>query len=297
MQAVWELPILLFSFIEMAKKQGILQVQGTEIRLYSEQQEDFISLTDIARKFNPKTGQLILNWLRNRSSISFLGAWESLHNPNFNVLEFENIKNQTGDPTFTLSLTEWIEKTGALGIRSKKGRYGGTYAHQDIAFEFLSYLSPTFKLYVFKEFQRLKQLDEAQKQEALGWNLKRMLTKVNYTVHTDAIKEELIPPRVSGQGFIYAGEADILNVAVFGLTAKFWRQQNPDLKGNIRDYASTEQLLVLANLEAVNAELIRMQLSQDERADILNQAAIKQMQSLLTSRSLPKMEDPKRLGN
>ena len=192
-----------------------------------------------------------------------------------------------------------MEETGAIGIKSKTGRYGGTYAHKDIAFEFLSYLSPTFKLYVFQEFQRLKHLEIEETKLELDWNLKRVLSKVNYTVHTDAIKEKLIPPRITkGQGFIYAGEADILNVAVFGMTAKMWRHQNPKLKGNIRDYASTEQLLVLSNLEAVNAELIRMQLSQDERTDILNQAAIKQMKSLLTSPSLPKIpKNQKKLPN
>lgn len=273
----------------MAKKQTSLIVEGVKIRLYQEKKEDFISLTDIAKKFNERSGQLILNWLRNRNTISFLGAWETIHNETFNVLEFEYIKNKTGDNTFTLSISDWTKSTNAIGIKSKAGRYGGTYAHKDIAFEFLSYLSPTFKLYVFKEFQRLKTLEIEQTKLEVDWNLKRVLSKVNYTVHTDAIKENLIPPRISKkQGFIYANEADILNVAVFGTTAKMWRLQNKETKGNIRDYATTEQLLVLANLEAVNAELIRMDLSQDERTDILNQAAIKQMQSLLTSPSLPK---------
>ena len=232
---------------------------------------------------------MILNWLRGRSNNSFLGAWEGIHNADFNVLKFEYIRNMTGEPTFTLSLKDWIKDTNAIGIRSKTGRYGGTYAHKDIAFEFLSYLSPTFKLYVFKEFQRLKEIELSERQEALDWNLKRVLSKVNYTVHTDAIKEQLIPPRLEGQGFIYAGEADILNVAVFGVTARMWKAHNPDAKGNLRDYATAEQLLVLSNLEAVNAELIRMHLGQDERADILNQAAIKQMQSLITSPSFVKL--------
>lgn len=271
-------------------KKNILTVQGVDIRLYQEKTEDFISLTDIAKKFNPRTGQLILNWLRTRSTISFLGAWESIHNENFNILKFEYIKNKTGEPTFTLSVSDWVGDTQAIGIKAKKGRYGGTYAHKDIAFEFLSYLSPTFKLYVIKEFQRLKGIETETNQTEADWSIKRMLSKVNYTIHTDAIKEQLIPPRVSKQhGFIYAGEADILNVAVFGMTSKMWRHQNQKLKGNLRDFATTEQLLVLSNLEAVNAELIRMNLSQDERADILNQAAIKQMQSLLKSPSLPKL--------
>ena len=275
----------------MAEKNKI-NVQGVDIRFYQEKEEDFISLTDIAKKFNKKTGQIILNWLRTRSTVSFLGAWEMLHNEDFNVLKFENIKNRTGEPTFVLSITEWVTQTGAIGIRSKTGRYGGTYAHKDIAFEFLSYLSPTFKLYVFKEFQRLKEVEIQQTNHALDWNLKRTISKINYTIHTDAIKQELIPPRITkGKGFIYAGEADILNIAVFGMTAKTWRETNKPQKGNIRDYATTEQLLVLANLEAVNAELIRINLSQDERIDILNKAAIQQMKSLLSSPSLLRLPD------
>ena len=281
----------------MAKKQTTLTVNGINIRLYQEKKEDFISLTDIAKKFNERTGQLILNWLRTRSTISFLGAWETIYNTNFNVLKFEYIKNKTGDPTFTLSIRDWVEQTNGIGIKSKTGRYGGTYAHKDIAFEFLSYLSPTFKLYVFKEFQRLKEIEVEKTQHKLDWTLNRVLSKVNYSIHADAIKEQLIPPRIEkGVGFIYAGEADILNMAIFGITAKQWRIRNKDVKGNIRDFASSEQLLVLSNLEAVNAELIRMHLSQDERIDILNQAAIKQMHSLLSSPSLSKLPiDQKRI--
>jgi hypothetical protein len=274
----------------MAKKQHTLKVQGLTIKFYQEKKEDFISLTDIAKKFNERTGQLILNWLRVRNTVNFLGVWETLHNGNFNVLEFEYIKSMTGENTFTLSVSDWVQKTNAIGIRSKTGRYGGTYAHKDIAFEFLSYLSPAFKLYVIQEFQRLKEQERAEKQQALDWSLKRVLTKVNYTVHTDAIKERLIPPKVKGGGFIYANEADILNVAVFGCTAKMWSTQNPELKGNIRDYASTEQLLLLSNLEAVNAELIRIDLAEDERTEILNRAAIKQMNSLLSSPSYKKLD-------
>ncbi len=271
-------------------KNKIIAVEGVEIRFYREMEEDFISLTDIAKKFNEKSGQLITNWLRTRSTVNFLGAWETLHNTHFNVLNFENIKNKTGEPTFVLSVTDWVEQTGAIGIRGKTGRYGGTFAHRDIAFEFLSYLSPTFKLYVYKEFQRLKELEARQANQALDWNLKRTLSKINYTVHTDAVKENLIPPRVSKEaGIVYASEADVLNMAVFGMTAKTWKTSNEGLKGNIRDYATPEQLLVLSNLEAVNAELIRMKLTQDERIDILNQAAIKHIQSLLASPSLPKL--------
>ena len=274
----------------MAKK--TIEVQGIEIRFYQEKKEDFISLTDIAKKFNEKSGQIISNWLRTRSTVNFLGAWETLHNENFNVLKFENIKSMTGEPTFVLSMSEWINQTEAIGVKSKTGRYGGTFAHKDIAFEFLSYLSPTFKLYVFKEFQRLKDIEVKEKFQALEWDLNRSLSKINYTVHTDAIKQELIPPKIKqGIGIIYANEADILNVAVFGMTAKEWRLANESKKGNIRDYATHEQLLVLANLEAVNAELIRLKLSQDERMSILNTAAIKQMQSMLNSPSLPRLEN------
>ena len=276
----------------MAKKKTI-NVQGIEIRLYQEKKADFISLTDIAKKFNTRTDQIISNWLRTRSTVSFLGAWEGLHNEFFNPLKFEGIKNRTGEPTFVLSVSDWIKETNAIGIKSSAGRYGGTYAHKDIAFEFLSYLSPTFKLYVFKEFQRLKEVEIEKNKEALDWSLKRTLSKINYTVHTDAIKEELIPPRLKkGQGFIYAEEADVLNVAVFGMTAKTWRISNPESKGNIRDYATPAQLLILANLEAVNAELIRMKLNEEERTDILNQAAIKQMKSLLSSPSLKRLPNP-----
>lgn len=280
----------------MPKHNTSFTVQGTEIRFYKEKEEDFISLTDIAKKFNSRTGQVISNWLRTRSTVNFLGAWETLHNTNFNVLNFENIKNQTGEPAFVLSIIDWVEQTQAIGIRSKRGRYGGTYAHKDIAFEFLSYLSPTFKLYVFKEFQRLKTEALEENRQLLDWNLKRTLSKINYTVHTDAIKELLIPPRIiKGTGIIYAEEADILNMAVFGMTAKVWRAKNEDLKGNMRNYASPEQLLVLSNLEAINAELIRMGLNQEERIDILNQAAIKQMQSLITSPSITQLPPEKKV--
>lgn len=188
-------------------KQKKITVDGTEIRFYHEKEDDFISLTDIAKKFNEKTGRIILNWLRTRSTVNFLGAWEILHNTNFNVLNFEKIRNETGEPTFVLSIMDWVNQTKAIGIRAKRGRYGGTYAHRDIAFEFASALSPTFKLYVFKEFQRLKEIEQAKHQKNLDWNLKRILSKLNYTIHTDAIKANLIPPRITkGKGFIYANE-------------------------------------------------------------------------------------------
>ncbi len=274
-------------------RHNTITVEGVDIRFYQEMEEDFISLTDIARKFSDRTDQVILNWLRTRSTVDFLGAWEIIHNQLFNPLNFEGIRNRTGSPTFVLTISDWVEQTKAIGIRAKAGRYGGSYAHKDIAFEFLSYLSPTFKLYVIKEFQRLKELETKQTNQALDWNFKRTLSKMNYTVHTDAIKENLIPPRISKEaGIVYASEADVLNMAVFGMTAKTWKTSNEGLKGNIRDYATPEQLLVLSNLEAVNAELIRMKLTQDVRMDILNQAAIKHLQSLLSSPSLPKLFEP-----
>jgi KilA-N domain len=264
----------------MAKKETVILVEGTEIRFYKESNDDFISLTDIARRFNERTGQLILNWMRTRSTIEYLGAWEVLHNVNFNVLNFEDIKNQTGSATFVLSITDWMNLTGAIGIRAKTGRYGGTFAHRDIAYEFLSYLNPTFKLYVIKEFQRLKK-DEAK---SLNWEIKRTLSKVNYKIHTDAIKMHIIPLKVQDTKFeslYYASEADLLNIALFSTTAKEWRESNSDLKGNMRDYATAEQLLVLANLENLNAEFIKMGFSKENRLTKLNDVAIYQMQLLV----------------
>jgi len=266
-------------------KQKKLTVQGTEIRYYEQNKIDFVSLTDIAKKFNKRTDQIISNWLRTRSTVSYLGAWESLHNPNFNPLNFEGIRNQTGAPTFVLSVSDWINQTNAIGIRTKAGRYGGTYAHRDIAFEFMSYLSPTFRLYVVKEFQRLKIKETEEGKEALEWDIKRTLAKVNYRIHTDAIKEYLIPVRISNNkknGIYYASEADLLNVALFGKPARQWRLENPELKGNIRDYASAEQLLVLANLENLNAEFIAQGMTQDDRLTRLNEIAIHQMNLLVS---------------
>lgn len=266
-------------------KQNVIVVEGSEIRFYEEKEHDFISLTDIAKKFNERTGQLILNWLRTRSTVSFLGAWEMLHNPSFNVLNFEDIKNQTGEATFVLTITDWTERTGAIGIRAKTGRYGGTFAHKDIAFEFLSFLSPTFKLYVFKEFQRLKEIETKENKQALAWNLNRTLSKVNYIIHTDAVKQHLIPPRIAGtklEGLYYATEADLLNLALFGTIAKEWKLVNPTSKGNMRDYATTEQLLVLANLENLNAEYIKLGFGKEERLQRLNEVAIHQMSLLAT---------------
>jgi hypothetical protein len=266
----------------MATKKTIT-VQGTEIRFYYEREEDFLSLTDIARKFDERTGRLIANWLRTRSTVSFLEAWELLHNQDFNILESEYIKNRTGDNAFVLSVVDWREKTNAIGIRAKKGRYGGTYAHRDIAFEFASWLSPTFKLYVFKEFQRLKEVEAKEKHETLEWNVKRLLSKVNYKIQTDAIKKNLIPSNIKSgiKGYYYASEADLLNMAMFGMTAKEWRNINSKMKGNLRDNATHEQLLVLANLETHNAEFIKEGLSQEERLEKLNEIAIYQMRLLV----------------
>ncbi len=264
----------------MAKKNATINVEGTEIRIYNENESDFISMTDIAKRFNERTDQVILNWLRTRATIDFLGAWEILYNPNFNPLNFEGIRNQTGAAAFVLTISDWVEKTNAVGIHAKQGRYGGTYAHRDIAYEFLSYLNPTFKLYVIKEFQRLKQ----EETKALDWQIKRTLSKVNYRIHTDAVKNHLIPLKIQDtkfEGLYYASEADLLNLAIFNITAKEWRETNPDLKGNMRDYATVEQLLVLSNMENLNAEFIKMGISKEDRLTKLNDVAIYQMQLLV----------------
>ena len=269
----------------MAKKNNIINVDGTEIRIYNEDEKDFISMTDIAKRFNERTDQVILNWLRTRTTIEFLGAWEILYNPNFNPLNFEGIKNQTGAATFVLTVSDWVEKTSAMGIHAKQGRYGGTYAHRDIAYEFLSYLNPTFKLYVIKEFQRLKQ----EESKSLDWQIKRTLSKVNYRIHTDAVKNHLIPLKIQDtkfEGLYYASEADLLNLAMFNMTAKEWREANPELKGNMRDYATAEQLLVLANMENLNAEFIKMSISKEDRLSKLNDVAIYQMQLLVGTQTL-----------
>ena len=279
-------------FVIMAKKKQSITVQGTEIKLFVQREEDYISLTDIAKRVNDRPEIVIQNWLRNRDTIEFLGVWEQLHNSEFKHIEFDVFRSRAGLNSFVLSPKQWIEKTGAIGLQSKSGRYGGTFAHRDIALAFCYWISPPFQLYLIKEFQRLKQIEAKEKQDALEWSVRRLLTKINYSVHTDAIKEELIPPRLAQDktsGLVYAGEADILNLALFGMTAKEWRTQNPEAKGNIRDQATTEQLLVLANLEAINAELIRQGLSQDERVIRLNEAAITQMRSILASPSASKL--------
>jgi len=263
-----------------------IEVQGAMITVVPHEGEDFISLTDIARyKNQDHPDDVVRNWLRNRSTVEFLGIWERLNNPAFNPVEFDGIRMQTGINSFVLTPKQWVEKTSAVGIRSSAGRYGGTFAHKDIAFEFASWVSVEFRLYLIKEFQRLKQ-DESQRL-SLAWNLNRELSKINYRIHTDAIKEHLIPPEVTpAQAAItYANEADLLNVALFGLTAKQWRDANSALDGNMRDHSTIEQLLVLANMESLNAEFIHVGLPQGERLVKLNAIAIRQMKTLAANAS------------
>jgi hypothetical protein len=253
------------------------------------QQDDYISLTDIAKYRNADDPRFVIqNWMRTRFTVEFLGIWEQLNNPDFNRVEFEAVKNESGSNAFVMTPTKWASLTGAIGIFSKSGRYGGTYAHKDIAFEFASWVSVEFKLYLIKEFQRLKE----QELQQLGWDIRRNLTKINYRIHTDAIKTNLIPPELSPQqiNFIYASEADLLNMALFGKTAKQWRDETPDHKGNIRDEANVSQLVCLANLETLNAHFIHQGLPQAERLKILNQTAIHQMKLLLVDRNVKQLE-------
>lgn len=271
-------------------KRSALQVKGAVVAVLSEDQRDFICLTDIARyKDAERTDYLISNWLRNRNTIEFLGVWERINNPGFNPIEFDGIRKQAGLNSFILTAKRWIDATGAIGLISKSGRYGGTYAHKDIAFEFASWVSVEFKLYLIKEFQRLK--DEESERLQLGWNLQRTLAKINYRIHTDAIKETLIPAAVTKQqaAIIYADEADLLNVALFGRTAKEWRDAHPAAEGNMRDHAPLEQLVVLTNLESLNSVLIRQGLSQPERLLKLNEIAITQMRGLVSGTSVKRL--------
>jgi hypothetical protein len=268
-----------------------IAVKGNPITVISQNEADYISLTDIARyRDAERTDYIIQNWLRNRNTIEFLGIWESLNNPGFKPIEFDGFKKQAGLNSFTLTAKQWIEKTGAIGLDSKPGRYGGTYAHKDIAFEFASWISVEFKLYLIKEFQRLK--EDENSRLSLAWNLNRTLSKLNYHIHTDAIKAHLIPAAVTlAQAAVtYANEADMLNVALFGQTAKQWRDVNPALEGNMRDYATVEQLLVLANIEGMNAELIHMGLSQGERLKRLNEIAIRQMRVLTSAPAVKQLK-------
>ncbi len=267
----------------MAKKAKTITVLNEQIRITK---DDYISLTDMLKS---KDGNFfITDWLRNRNTVEYLGIWERVHNPAFNYGEFATIKSQAGLNSYKISVKEWVAKTNAIGLQAKAGRYGGTYAHADIAFEFGMWISAEFKIYLIKEFQRLKH-DE---HKGLEWNIKRQLTKINYRIHTDAIKENLIPANLSKQqiSHIYANEADVLNVALFGKTAKQWREQNPDQDGIIRDYINVSQLVCLANLESLNAVLIDEGVDQSERLQKLNQIAIGQMQILLVDRGVKRLE-------
>jgi len=269
----------------MKDKKSIINVQGTEITVLSKDDKDYISLTNMAAKFGGDV--LVYNWMRNRNTVEFLGIWEQIHNPDFKGIEFETFKKQAGLNSFQLTPKKWIEATQAIGIQSKAGRYGGgTYAHKDLAFEFGSWLSPEFKLYLIKEFQRLK--DDENDRLNLNWNLQRTLAKVNYKIHTDAIKENLIPIALSKEKInaVYADEADMLNMALFGKTAKQWRDANPTAEGNMRDEATIEQLVVLSNMESINAVLLHQGLPQNERIKQLNAIAITQMKSLVGNRTL-----------
>lgn len=270
------------------KIENTIHADGVEISVVTTvgSEDDYISLTDMARRKNATAPKdVVKNWLRLRSTIEFLGLWEQLNNPDFKGVEFDSFKSHAGENAFTLSPQQWIKATNAVGLISKSGRYGGgTYAHKDIAFEFASWLSPEFKLYIIKDYQRLKE-DENHRLE-LDWNIKRILARTNYRIHTDAIKENLITPAIpkNQQGFVYADEADVLNVALFGKTAKQWRSENPELKGNMRDYASIEELLVMTNLETINAVLIEQGLSQQDRMVQLHRIAVTQMQTLTGSK-------------
>ena len=273
-------------------KNKTIQVQNIPIAVSTDGGHDFICLTDMAnaKEGESRSADIIKNWLRNRYTLEFLGTWEQMHNPDFKVVEFDHFKMQAGLPSFVLSVSEWIEKTNAKGMTVKKGKYGGTYAHVDIAFEFGSAISASFKLYLIKEFQRLKE-DENNRLQ-LTWNLHRTLSKINYQIHTDAIKEHIIPDILSKEqaAQVYASEADVLNVALFGKTAKQWQTENPDAEGNMRDQATIEQLLVLANLESLNAEFIKMKLPQTDRLIKLNQTAITQLEAILGRPQIKKLK-------
>ena len=268
-----------------------INVKGIKISVISKNEIDYISLTDMLKA---KDGDFFISdWLRNRNTVEFLSIWEKINNPNFNYGEFAIIKSRVGLNSYKISAKEWIKRTNAIGLRSKPGRYGGTYAHKDIAFEFGMWISPEFKIYLIKEFQRLR--EEENKRLALGWNAKRMLTKINYKIHTDAIKTYVIPTLLTKKqkNFIYSDEADILNMSLFGMTAKQWREKNLNKKGNMRDYADVRQLVCLANLENLNALFIEQKIKQSERLMQLNKIAISQMKSLLDNPTVKKLESKK----
>lgn len=277
----------------MSIVKGIINANGIDIRVSSTNESDYISLTDIARKRNPEfPADVVKNWMRSRSTIEFIGLWEQLNNPDFKLVEFDQFKQEAGSNAFVLTPQKWISATNAIGIISKSGRYGGTFAHSDIAFEFASWISPEFKLYIIKDYQRLK-ADESHA-KAIDWNVKREIAKSNYRLHTDAIKEAMAPNLTPQQiSYTYASEADMINVALFGVTASQWRVANPKMKGNIRDNASIEQLIVLANLECLNADYIQEGLTQRERLIRLNQAAAFQLKAL--SQNLKSIETLKKI--
>lgn len=270
-------------------KKSTINVQGTAISILNQNENDFVSLTDMVKNFDGGSA-LIENWLKNKDTVLFLGVWERINNPDFNSIEFEGIKNEAGRNTFYLSAKKWIEATNAIGLIASAGRYGGTFAHKDIAFEFGSWLSPEFKLYLIKEFQRLK--EDENSRLSLEWNLNRTLSKINYRIHTDAIKDFIVPNEISSKqaALLYANEADILNMALFGKTAQEWRSQNPDKASNIRDEATIEQLLVLANIESMNAEFIKMGILQSQRLIKLNQIAIAQLKSLMSNKNIKNLK-------
>ncbi len=271
------------------KKNREIEVLDTRVTIARLAEENYISLTDIARHRDAdRSDDLIRNWVRSRNTLEFLGVWEQIHNPDFNSVEFDGFRMQAGLNSFTLTPKQWIERTNAKGIVSKAGRYGGTFAHRDIAFEFASWISVEFKLYLIKEFQRLQEAEQAQ----MGWDVKRNLTKINYRIHTDAIQANLIPPELTGKqvSLVYASEADVLNMALFGKTAKQWREANPGEKGNIRDQANASQLVCLANLENLNALFIKEGMEQPERLKKLNRIAIEQMEILTSDRNLKRLE-------
>lgn len=274
------------------KKNRDIEVLDTRVTISRMAEEDYISLTDIARHRDAdRSDDLIRNWVRNRNTLEFLGIWEKIHNPNFNSVEFDGFRMQAGLNSFTLTPKQWITRTNAKGIVSKAGRYGGTFAHRDIAFEFASWISVEFKLYLIKEFQRLQEAEQKQ----LGWDVKRNLTRINYRIHTDAIQANLIPAELTGKqvSLVYASEADVLNMALFGMTAKDWRDANPKEKGNIRDQANASQLVCLANLENLNALFINEGLEQPERLKKLNRIAIEQMEILTSDQNVKRLEGGK----
>lgn len=279
----------------MAEAVETITALGVSINVVSRGEDDYISLTDIARYKSDAPDDVIKNWLRNRNTIEYLGVWETLNNPDFKPVEFDGFRQQAGMNSFTMSPTKWVRTTGAIGIRVKRGKNGGTFAHKDIAFEFASWISPEFKLYVIKDYQRLK-ADENNRL-SLEWSEKRLFAKMNYRIHTDAIKAHLVPRDISKvkEGFIYANEADVLNVALFGTTAKQWRDAHPGEDGNIRDHATLHQLIVLANLESMNAQLVIEGMSRKERAAYLNQVARWQMSSLENDPTLRRLESGGRL--